>query len=62
MRERVRQLGGRLEIYSNGKGTTVTASVPYAEAEQSADGLPEDISDASEDGHPGHGVAFRAPV
>ncbi len=62
MRERVRQLGGRLEIYSNGKGTTVTATVPYVEAEQGADGLAEDLRHASEDGHPGHGAVFRAPV
>jgi PAS domain S-box-containing protein len=62
MRERVRQLGGRLEIYSNRTGTTVTATVPYVEAEQGADGLPEDLSRASGDGHPGHGAAFRAPV
>jgi PAS domain S-box-containing protein len=62
MRERVRQLGGRLEISSNGKGTTVTATVPYVAAEQSADSLPEDLPRASEDGHPGRGAAFRAPV
>jgi PAS domain S-box-containing protein len=31
MRERVRQLGGRLEIVSNGRGTTVTATVPLKE-------------------------------
>ncbi|MGA7854905.1 MAG: PAS domain S-box protein, partial [Candidatus Acidiferrales bacterium] len=62
MRERLRQLGGRLQISSNGKGTTVTATVPYVEAERSAESLPEDLSRASEDGHPGHGAAFRAPV
>jgi PAS domain S-box-containing protein len=62
MRERMRQQGGKLEISSNGKGTTVTATVPYMEAEQSADGLPEGLSRASEDGHPRHGAASRAPV
>jgi signal transduction histidine kinase len=30
MRERMRQLGGTLEVQSNGKGTTVTAAVPCA--------------------------------
>ena len=28
MRERLRQLGGSLEIQSNGKGTLVTATLP----------------------------------
>jgi signal transduction histidine kinase len=32
MRERVRELGGTLEIKSNGKGTIVTASLPLASA------------------------------
>ena len=32
MRERVRQLGGSVEILSNGKGTTVTATVPFSES------------------------------
>ena len=32
MRERVRQLGGNLEIESNGHGTIVTATVPIAES------------------------------
>ncbi len=31
MRERLEQLGGKLEISSNGKGATVTASVPFSE-------------------------------
>jgi signal transduction histidine kinase len=30
MRERVRQLGGRLELESNGRGTTVTAHLPLS--------------------------------
>jgi signal transduction histidine kinase len=30
MRERVRELGGVLEVHSNGKGTTVTATLPLA--------------------------------
>ncbi|MFZ3332005.1 MAG: PAS domain S-box protein [Candidatus Acidiferrales bacterium] len=62
MRERVRQLGGRLEIHSNGTGTTVRATVPYVKAELSGDGSGGDYSSASEDGHAGHGAAFRAPV
>jgi signal transduction histidine kinase len=61
MRERVKQLGGRLEIHSNRKGTTVTATVPFVAAEQSEDGLPEDFSGASEGGNPGQGAAFGAP-
>jgi signal transduction histidine kinase len=32
MRERMRELGGTLEVHSNGKGTTVTATLPFAEA------------------------------
>ena len=32
MRERVRQLGGNMEIRSNGHGTIVTATVPIAES------------------------------
>jgi two-component system, NarL family, sensor kinase len=32
MRERVRQLGGSMEIRSNGHGTTVIAMVPLAES------------------------------
>ena len=32
MRERVRQLGGALEIRSNGHGTTVTATMPFTES------------------------------
>ena len=32
MQERVRYLGGRVEIHSNGKGTTVTAIMPFAES------------------------------
>jgi PAS domain S-box-containing protein len=61
MRERVKQLGGRLEIHSNRKGTTVTATVPFVAAEQSEDGLPEDFSGASEGGNSGQGAAFGAP-
>ena len=44
MRERVRQLGGNLEIRSNGHGTIVTATVPIAESGdgqlQSFSGMP----------------------
>jgi signal transduction histidine kinase len=36
MRERLKQLGGSLEIQSNGRGTTVTATVPFEEAARSA--------------------------
>ncbi len=32
MRERVRQLGGNVEVRSNGKGTTVIARVPFTES------------------------------
>ena len=32
MHERVRQLGGKLEVVSNGKGTTVRAMVPLQES------------------------------
>ncbi len=32
MQERVRYLGGRVEVHSNGKGTTVTAILPFAES------------------------------
>ena len=39
MRERLRQLGGSLEINSNGAGTVVIARLPVAET-----GLPEDTS------------------
>jgi two-component system NarL family sensor kinase len=35
MRERVRELGGSLRIKSNGKGTTVTATVPFEEPRRS---------------------------
>jgi len=62
MRERVRQLGGRLEISSNGKGTTVTATVPYVAAERTADGSSEDFSRASGEDRPPKGAAFGAPV
>jgi two-component system NarL family sensor kinase len=36
MRERLKQLGGGLEIRSNGRGTTVTATVPFEESARSA--------------------------
>jgi signal transduction histidine kinase len=32
MRERVRQLGGNLEVQSNGAGTTIIATLPIAKA------------------------------
>jgi signal transduction histidine kinase len=32
MRERTRELGGTLEVHSNGKGTTVTATLPLTDA------------------------------
>jgi PAS domain S-box-containing protein len=35
MQERVRQLGGSLEVRSNGRGTTVIATLPFAESERS---------------------------
>jgi signal transduction histidine kinase len=34
MQERVRQLGGSVEIWSNGRGTRVTATVPFEESGQ----------------------------
>jgi len=37
MRERVRHLGGSIEIRSNGPGTTVIAAVPFEESARSAD-------------------------
>jgi len=33
MRERLRQLGGRLEVSSDGAGTTVTAGLPLGKGE-----------------------------
>ena len=43
MRERVRQLGGTLEIVSSGSGTTVLARLPVPETSQNEDGaeMPE---------------------
>jgi signal transduction histidine kinase len=35
MRERVHQLGGRLEIHSSGSGTTVCVALPLATPERS---------------------------
>lgn len=35
MRERAKQLGGRMDIKSNGKGTTVTAALPFEVSELS---------------------------
>jgi len=32
MRERTRELGGTLEVHSNGKGTTITATLPLTDA------------------------------
>jgi signal transduction histidine kinase len=37
MRERVRQLGGALEIHSNGNGTTVLVVLPLGGARDSGD-------------------------
>jgi signal transduction histidine kinase len=39
MRERIHQLGGRLEVASNSHGTLITASLPLSD---SADSLPQD--------------------
>jgi two-component system, NarL family, sensor kinase len=36
MRERMRQLGGQLEIRSNGQGTTVEARLPIATSSKAA--------------------------
>src|ERR1700758_3479305 len=38
IQERLRHLGGSVEIHSNGKGTTVTAIMPFAESPQGAVG------------------------
>lgn len=32
MRERMRELGGALDVHSNGGGTTITATLPIADA------------------------------
>jgi signal transduction histidine kinase len=40
MRERIRQLGGVLEITSNGKGTVILAQLPAIETPSTADFLP----------------------
>jgi signal transduction histidine kinase len=37
MRERVRELGGTLDIHSNGSGTTVLAVIPVTSAETASD-------------------------
>jgi signal transduction histidine kinase len=34
MRERVRQLGGQLEIFSSPQGTTVRASIPLTDGKR----------------------------
>jgi PAS domain S-box-containing protein len=47
MQERVRPLGGSIEVQSNGKGTTVTATLPLAESGRGA-------SSSSNDGHESH--------
>ena len=49
MRERLRQLGGALEISSNGKGTVVVARlvVPEAHSNAELDSVPEDSSPAA---------------
>jgi signal transduction histidine kinase len=47
MQERVRPLGGSVEIQSNGKGTRVTARLPLAESGRSA-------NSSSDDGHESH--------
>jgi PAS domain S-box-containing protein len=41
MQERVRYLGGRVEIHSNGKGTMVTAIMPFAESVKESLGRPQ---------------------
>lgn len=44
MRERVRQLGGTLAINSNSHGTKIAARIPLAEAETTAEAVPETSS------------------
>jgi PAS domain S-box-containing protein len=48
MRERLRQLGGSVEIRSNGHGTIVTATVPFAES------APSIVNSSSDDGQESH--------
>lgn len=43
MRERVRHLGGNVEVRSNGKGTTVIATLPFAESDRSVASSSSDI-------------------
>jgi len=45
MRERVRQLGGSLEVRSNGKGATVIATVPFIESPTDRDEPVRDLAD-----------------
>jgi signal transduction histidine kinase len=45
MRERVRQLGGNVEVRSNGKGTTVIARLPFIESPTDRD---EPVSDPAD--------------
>jgi signal transduction histidine kinase len=45
MRERLRQLGGTLEIHSNGSGTVVVVKLPLAETSSSPN--PVEVADIS---------------
>ena len=56
MRERVKQLGGSLEVRSHGKGTTVIATVPFLE---SADGNGNGHGDGEASGKRPNGSAGR---
>lgn len=47
MRERVRQVGGNLEVRSNGKGTTVIARLPFIDSPTKKD---EPVSDPADNG------------
>jgi PAS domain S-box-containing protein len=48
MRERVRQLGGNVEIRSNGRGATVIATLPF---EESAGSVASSFSDDGQESH-----------
>jgi signal transduction histidine kinase len=39
MRERLRQLGGTLQVRSNGNGTTVIATIPLADPHSTREGI-----------------------
>ena len=61
MRERVKQLGGSLEVRSHGKGTTVIATVPFVEsADGNGNGDGGDSSGKRPNGSSGDGMSSRS--